>query len=172
MAITSKTRGFALLTAVIIMSLMLTFGLSIGSLAYKQLILSSGAVASQYAFYAADSVLECGLYADQQQGTFTYPDVNPGAAPVNFTCEGNAPLVGQTEVLWSGPPDSKWRLKYRFSIDSGKHCGDLIVYKPAAGTGPTTIYAQGYDTSCTTVNNCDTGTCNARVTSRGLYNQL
>ena len=50
-------RGFALLIAIIFMSVMLSFGLALGSLAYKQQVLASSAIQSQYAFYAADSAL-------------------------------------------------------------------------------------------------------------------
>ncbi len=63
------------------MSVMLAFGLALGSLSYKQQVLASSAVESQYAFYAADAGLECGLYADQQQNLFAYPQSNPPAAP-------------------------------------------------------------------------------------------
>ena len=66
MAITQPQRGFALLVAVVFMSVMLSFGLALGSLSYKQQVLAGASVQSQYAFYAADAGLECALYEDQK----------------------------------------------------------------------------------------------------------
>src|SRR3990167_3135616 len=90
--------GFTLLIAVIFMSVMLAFGLALGSLSYKQQVLASDAIQSQYAFYVADAALECALYADQQQGIFAYPPENPDSTP-SITCD-DSPLFPPTKV-WS-----------------------------------------------------------------------
>src|SRR5580658_7382511 len=92
-------RGFALLIAVIFMSVMLSFGLALGALAYKQEVLASSAVESQYAFYAADAGLECALYADQVQNLFAYPATDPHSPPT-ATCDGALPFSSQ-EVSYS-----------------------------------------------------------------------
>src|SRR5450759_3445707 len=112
MAIKTENRGFALLIAVIFMSVMLSFGLALGSLGYKQQVLASGAIESQYAFYAADAALECALYADQQLGTFTYQS-SPAPAPP-LSC-GSATTVPGTPTR----PTGKWILTYRLSYDNG-----------------------------------------------------
>jgi hypothetical protein len=68
---TSKsTTGFAMLFAVLTASLLLTIGLSIFNLSFKELILSTNAKESQVAFYAADSARECALYWDVKRGAF------------------------------------------------------------------------------------------------------
>ena len=157
MAIKNTKRGFALLIAVIFMSVMLTFGLALGSLAYKQQVLASGAVASQYAFYAADAALECALYADQQQNLFTYnPDLG-APAPV-MTCDSSAP-VSATVLSHTA---SQWVISTRLSFDSGRRCADVTAYKPITGTNY--LFSQGYDVSCATV--ATPG--GARFVSRGL----
>ncbi len=157
-------KGYALLVAVIFMSVMLTFGLALGSLAYKQEILASSALESQYAFYAADAGLECALYADQQNGgqpsLFTYPSSNPGTAP-KMTCDGVS-AISSSEV-WSS---SKWIVSSRLSIDSATahpRCADVTVYKPnpSVAGGVTYLFSQGYDVSCATVGS-------ARSVSRGI----
>jgi hypothetical protein len=155
MAIKKTQKGFALLVAVIFMSVMLTFGLGLGSLAYKQEMLASGASQSQYAFYAADSALECVLYADQQQNLFAFPATDPGSAPA-MTCDGTA-AISATEIY---TPGSKWVVTERLSFPS--QCADVNVYKPAPGTGSTYLFAQGYSVPCATL-----GT-SARFVSRGL----
>ena len=68
-----KKKGIALLVTVIFMSVMLAFGVTLASLAYKQSVLASTASLSQVAFFAADAALECALYADQRQGPSIYP---------------------------------------------------------------------------------------------------
>lgn len=156
------SRGFALLIAVIFMSVMLSFGLALGSLSYKQQILASTATASQYAFYVADAALECALYADQQQDIFVYPASDPTSVPV-ITCDGSTPI--SATKAWS---DSKWIITQRLSLDSDKRCADVTVYKykePQLPSNVTTyLFSQGYDVSCATVASPN----GARFVSRGF----
>jgi hypothetical protein len=89
MAIISNTkRGFVLLVAVIFMSVMLSFGLALSSLSYKQQVLTSSAIESQYAFYAGDSGLECALYSDQKSNNFDYTTHDSSTPPALITCGG------------------------------------------------------------------------------------
>lgn len=154
-----NSRGFALLIAVIFMSVMLTFGLALGSFAYKQQVLASGSVESQYAFYAADAALECALYADQQQSLFAYiPDLG-APAPV-MTCDNSAP-VSATVLSHTA---SQWVTSTRLSLDSGRRCADVTVYKPAPNTDTNYLFSQGYDVSCSVV----ASPSGARFVSRGI----
>jgi Tfp pilus assembly protein PilV len=170
MAITQKKqKGFALLIAVIFMSVMLTFGLELGSIAFKQESLSSEGIESQYAFYAADAALECALYADQQNNgnpsLFTYPTTDPHAPPAPMACDGKATAYSKSEVSWSSGSNGEWVITERLSLDSGARCADVTVYKPTPATNGTTyIYSQGYDVSCATVASPN----GARISSRGL----
>ncbi len=160
MAMKHTQGGFALLIAVIFMSVMLSFGLALGSLSYKQQVLASSAVASQYAFYAADAGLECALYADQQQSAFAYTSDMSAAAPA-MTCDAAAPV--SASVL--SHTASQWVIFTRLSLDSNKRCADVTVYKPAPGSGTTYLFSQGYDVSCATVGQPS----GARFVARGLY---
>lgn len=157
-----KEKGFALLVAVIFMSVMLSFGLTLGSIAYKQVTLASGALASQIAFYAADSALECLEYADQSNGgqpsVFAYPASDPGTAP-SFSCGGNGPVSSSESAPDGANP---WILKYSFQLDSNTHCADVMVSKPPTSPGTTYLYAQGYDVSCAAL------PTSPRFASRGL----
>src|SRR3989344_7789289 len=147
-----KKRGFALLIAVIFMSVMLSFGLALGSLSYKQQVLASSAIQSQYAFYAADAGLECALYADQKQGLFTYNATDPASVPgpgPSMTCDGASPLSS----IVTFRDATRWVIAQRVSLDSNKLCADVTVYKlngPQSGQY-NYIFSQGYDVPCTTV---------------------
>lgn len=166
-----KKRGFALLIAVIFMSVMLSFGLALGSISYKQQVLASDAVESQYAFYAADAALECALYADQGQAEslFSYPTPTaPASAPV-ITCDGalaTFPPAFPTGIVSYTTSPAQWIITERVSIDSAlahPRCADITIYKPAPGTGTTYIFAQGYDVPCSVV----AAPSGARFVSRG-----
>ena len=162
-----NSRGFALLIAVIFMSVMLTFGLALGSLGYKQQVLASSAIASQYAFYVADAALECALYADEQQNAFAYNE-DIGVPIPSFLCDNNAPFLAPTRTFAEigGIPIEVFQ--YRLPLDSGKHCADVTVYKYSAAQPPnnltTYLFSQGYDVSCAMVASPDGG----RFASRGL----
>jgi hypothetical protein len=165
MAMKKTQSGFALLVAIIFMSVMLTFGLSLASLSYKQQVLASNAIQSQYAFYVADAALECALYADQQLNLFAY--ANQGA-PGSLNCDGIPVTIGSSAF---GPQCfntagclNVWVSSTRLSLDSGKHCADISVYKPAPGPATTYIFSQGYDVSCATV----AASGGARFAARGL----
>ncbi|MDP2651557.1 MAG: hypothetical protein Q8O94_00260 [bacterium] len=152
------SRGFALLISIIFMSVMLALGLALSSLGYKQALLASTAIQSQYAFYVADAGMECALYADQQQNLFAYPPSEPSSAPA-MTCDGSAPFSAPT---FSYSP-TQWTITTRLSLDAGKHCADVTVYKPAS-LGMSYFFSQGYNVPCATVANPG----GARFVSRGL----
>lgn len=165
------TPGFALLVAVIFMSVMLTFGLALGSLAYKQQILASSAIQSQYAFYAADAGLECVLYEDQQEAAFSpYPTSNPGVVGTpSISCDGS-PIAADT-TNWTS---SQWTIVYRVPIDtstSHPRCADVSVYKyssPLSNGATTYLFSQGYDASCTTVADESSSPTGVRFSARGI----
>lgn len=156
MAHPSFNRGIALLVAVIFMSVMLTFGLVLGSFAYKQTVLTSSNTQSQYAFYAADAGLECALYYDNKLGYFPFPASDPGDPGPSITCNGSAPVTA--DQTWTA---SEWRVFNRIALDA-QRCVDVTIIKK--NTGETYVFSQGYSAACLT-GNLPTG---ARFVSRGL----
>lgn len=153
------SRGFALLISVIFMSVMLSFGLALASLSYKQQVLSGSTIQSHYAFYAADTALECALYADQQQNLFAYPTPEPASAP-SMLCDNASPL--SAEIL--SYTASQWVVSSRLSLNNDEQCADVTIYKPAPGVGTTYLFSQGYDVSCDTLSSPGA----TRFVSRGL----
>ncbi len=71
-----NNSGFALLFSVLLSSLLLTIGLSIFSIALKELAISTATRQSIHAFYAADSGRECALYWDTKGGQIPTPANN------------------------------------------------------------------------------------------------
>lgn len=160
-----RERGFALLIAVIFMSVMLSLGLALSSIGYKQAILASSAIESQYAFYAADAAMECALYADQQQNRFAYSDYDALIQSTSMACDGIIVSFSQVQSTSQGQLVST---SHQISLDNNKHCADVTIYKYSSPQGAdnvtTRIFSQGYDVPCATV--ATPG--GARFVSRGL----
>lgn len=140
-------RGFTLLVAVVLSSVALAIGLSLLGISYKQVLLASAAKQSQNAFYAADSVLECVLYFDQQMDAFNYTTPNAG-----ITCNGVA-ITNYATAQAGGTRTTTFTVPCAGSGERGR----ATIYKTSAAA--TQIFAQGYNT-------CDT--TNTRRTERGL----
>ncbi len=129
----SQESGIALFIAIIFASVVLLIGLTMASFGYKQVILSSSAVASQKAYYAADSAMECVLYADQQ--LFKFNNVGKrsilcGEKPYPFT---------KTTV----PNYYKYTIKNIKNIGSNA-CADAVIYKTIKAPYKTYIFSTGY----------------------------
>lgn len=161
MAIKKTQRGFALLIGVILVSIMLTFGLQLGALAYKQQRLVADAAESQHAFYAADTAIECALYADQQQGLFAYPATQPATGPA-MTCDGAPASVG-APISYT---NNQWVVGEQVSVAGGSYCANVVIYKPRLSTGTTYLFSEGYNAPCSTINT--TLSQNTRIVTRGL----
>ena len=142
-------RGFTLLIAVILASVALAIGLALLDIAYKQVVLASAAKQSQTAFYAADSVMECALYYDQQRNLFAY-----SASSGSVTCNGNSAVAATFTNPGSGTRTRTFTLQC--AGDTGV-LGTATIYKDSSGA--TSIYVEGYNT-------CDSS--NARRIERGI----
>lgn len=130
-----QQRGFALLIAVVLTSVVLALGMALLDIAYKQVLLASSAKNSQYAFYNADSALECALYYDQQAGAFYYGTTFAGTVK----CK-NLPVTN-----FAANQDATRRTTV-FSVpcQAGGTSADITIIKTPSGT--TNIYANGYST--------------------------
>ncbi|MEX2514687.1 MAG: pilus assembly PilX N-terminal domain-containing protein [Candidatus Paceibacterota bacterium] len=63
-------RGFTLLLAVIITSVVILLGITIAGILQREALISVSSQASTQAFYAADTALECVMYYDQAHDMF------------------------------------------------------------------------------------------------------
>lgn len=152
-----QKRGFALLFSVLVAGILLTIGLGIFSITFKELLLSSSDRESQIAFYAADTGTECALYWDIQHpdtlysvfglvvgsGTTSPPDVS---SPI---------LCGDQDVITNGywnpggavaPIETIFRIE---NIGGTDACADVTVtkdYNAGAGERTTRIDSRGFNT--------------------------
>jgi hypothetical protein len=132
-------KGYTLLFAVIVSTLVLSVGISILNISKKEFLLSSSARESTKAFYAADSGLECAVYHDFIKNSF----INP---PREINCNGQT--IRPTRDV----------NKYSFDLHlGGDLCAKITVIKDPLYTD---FYSRGYNlgwgkVGVSTVNTCD-----------------
>ncbi len=133
-------RGFTVLFAALVASLVLTLGISVFTIAQKQLILSSIGRNSQYAFYAADTGAECALYWDIRHGAFTTGSILPDIA-----CDVHPDIV-ITPIDFGGG-----RVDYEAAqFDSNGYCVEITVTKQLVHPR-TRIHSNGYSVPCSDI---------------------
>jgi len=173
-----KNTGFTLLFSSLVVSILMSIGFTISNITLSQLLLSSSGRESQFAFYNADTGVECAMYYEYRVshstgGSFFPP--NSGTPPNtvdSFTCNGVTASV--ISIIMS--PDLS-SATTTFSInhadpadpticDKTKPSFKVLVSKtPASAPAPvgaTSVYVQsrGYNT-------CDAS--NPKRVERGLY---
>lgn len=138
----SEPRGFTLLIAVLVSGILLSLGFAIFNIVSKELVLSSAGRESQFAFYAADSGIECALYWDNKHDAFS------SSSPQQPECAGV--LVNNYNIAFD-IGSGTYTTTYNFSLGSGlaAPCTDVTVTRQYEPTR-TTLVAAGYNTCVTT----------------------
>lgn len=165
----TKKRGFTLLFAVLVSTLVVAIGATVITIALRQTILSGTSRESQYAFYAANTILECAFYWDiigvPSQDAPVFPVVGEAgtADEEDVTCAGGSIATGngfdddtETDFANSGWTQGNdgvttFRIEIRDQQEDFSHlyCAEATVTKVVdSGTGviTTTIEAKGYNT--------------------------
>jgi len=186
--IEEKKRGFTLLFAILVSVLILAVGASIISIALKQVILAGAGRESQFAFYAANTGVECALYWDLNgaqvvDGEIKYvfppptnaPDGNRLADLSSIDCAGGNITTGAN---FSDPTPTftgAWNIStpgrtvFKIAVTNSVHtdilyCAEVTVEKEEIDDViVTTITSQG-------LNSCDPDN-DARAVERGLVLQ-
>jgi hypothetical protein len=149
-------RGYILLMAVLIVSVILAISFGIFALSIKDLILASYLKDSAKAFGAADKGIECALYWDRstpQNGraytifttsTQYVAQVGGGSGIANPVCDS---VQLDTLPSWTvvNTPDPTTGTTNFSLIFPDNTCADIMVYKE--GNSTTTVVSNGYN-SC------------------------
>lgn len=161
----NSSAGFTLFIAMIVTSILLAVGFSIGNIVFKQILLSSSGKESQRAFYAADSVGECALYYDRKDASGANVDESPFATTTS-TLGDNQPC-GQGLIRINTPKQAIGDIATTtFYLDVNGSCGKATVVRNG---NLTTVDARGYNSTFNSnpgVFQCDL--TNARTVERGL----
>jgi hypothetical protein len=133
-------RGFTILLAALVASLVLSLGISVFSIAQKQLILASISRNSQYAFYAADTAAECALYWDVRHD---FASTTGAVTPIS--CDDNASIAVTHTTLFA--PD---RDLFDFEFQPNGYCAQVTVTKQNVHPR-TLIRANGFSVACDSI---------------------
>lgn len=143
-----KHQGFAILLAILLVSIVLTIGLTLFNITYRQLLLSSLAKESQYAFYASDSAMHCARYYDNLSDPTQRPfgHVSSDGNTVQFTPSGGGSIdcgagpVEVAEALGAGASPAVYTFILAFpQVDRDPVCAQVTVTKyrdPSVTTPP------------------------------------
>ena len=163
----ASQRGFTLLLAALVSSIVLALGTSIFQIAQKELTLSSIGRDSQFAFYTADTAAECALFWDFRYNYFATTTPS-GVTP---TCDGQTLLPFDIQPAQSQPYTYPYTMTsqqvdlFLEASSATDYCAQVMVTKTLDATTnavQTTIRADGYSTSC------DTITTNPRALQRSV----
>ncbi len=156
-----KNRGYTLLFSVLISSLLLTIGLAILMISKKELLLSSSGRESQFAFYAADTGVECAMYSDfgTEGGAFS----DKTNSPPLLKCNKHDNII-VNKIDNKTPPSGSgaaFMIEFIFKVpldrngseNSPSPCAIVTVdklYSPDSDSSllKTIIQSKGYNTGC------------------------
>ncbi len=136
--------GYAILFAVVIVSIISMLAVGLSNSAYKQIILSSLAKDSQSAFYQSDTATECGLYAENILA-LTSGSPSPWECGIDSDGDNNTFTIGPLDGGGDG---------YQIdptSLGSSTPCFEISVEKGLLSPTSVSIKGRGYN-SCDKTN--------------------
>ncbi len=147
-----QQKGYTLLFAVLLTALVLSVGVSILTIARKEIILTANSRESHKAIVAADSGLECAVYWNRVVANFpsTLPDEDTSNKKTQINCHDTAITVSEDS------PDLS-SVVYSWSVDKNNSCARVELTKEVITlpTGDdivvTTYESRGYNASCSQI---------------------
>jgi hypothetical protein len=127
-------KGFALLLAVIVSSVMLSIGVSILKISVNQVNLSTTARESEMSFQAAHAGIECLTYWRHEKADEFIDAARVGSNP-SITCFGNTPLGVERQTFVLGGNSYLHSYEHTFQWGTPTRCTALVTYVINASLG-------------------------------------
>lgn len=170
---TQQNDGFALLLTLLVVTVLISIGVSILSLSITQVRLASNARDSEVAFHAANAGLECALYWRRVKATQMESGSN--IRPMGCFGDNTPDNYSQTQITSGVTGGNVYRYRYQFEWGTPVRCTqiDTIVGSSALSGSGLTIpnmrnYIAGYPGNNT--KQCDPGTKCSVISVQG-YNK-
>jgi len=135
---TNKQSGFTLFIAMVVTGTLLVVSTGLVSLAYKQSLISSSGRSSQYAFYAADTGMDCAIYWDIKNPSGQSAFATSTGSTIH--CNRDASNPGNEWVVGGSSVSTISRINFL----PEPFCAIVTVTKNDNGT--TQIDSRGYNT--------------------------
>lgn len=143
-------KGYTLLFAVLLSSVVLSIAVSVLNIARKEVLLSSSARESSFAIYVADGAIDCAVAQDADQ-QFKLATQNP------VSCGG----INRTVTVTTGTTNGVSYTRYEFFVSDAVNitspCARVTVDRYASTPPKTIMEARGYNLGY----NSSTGKCDA-----------
>jgi hypothetical protein len=177
--------GFTLFVAMIVSSLLLAVGFSIGNIIFKQLLLSGSGKDSQIAFYAADSGAECAQFIDTKDPSTGYALVADGpfaTSTTDMSAVANCGIFATSSKTTDGINTATTTLVIDYSdtdqnykacalVKIEKGFADVMVDSATTSLPYTKITSRGYNAVHTSGSTPTCDVSSLRNVERGLYEQ-
>ena len=134
-----QPRAFTLIMAILTASVMLALGYAIFNIVSKEILLSSSGRESQFAFFAADTGIECALYWDSKFDAFS-----TSSPLIEVSCGVASSTL--TKVISGNNATSTF--SFQFSTFITRPCVTVTVAKSIPAK--TKIESAGYNTCVVT----------------------
>jgi len=118
-------KGFVSMLALLLANTFLMIGISVFSVALKEISLTTGGRESVNAFYAADGGMECALYWDLQEEAFA-----TSTPTADIVC--NDGTITVTKTL-DGGGGGESNFDFMFGVDNSFPCVSVQIVKDAEG---------------------------------------
>ncbi|OHA17091.1 MAG: hypothetical protein A3G52_03910 [Candidatus Taylorbacteria bacterium RIFCSPLOWO2_12_FULL_43_20] len=146
-----ERRGFTILYAALVSSLLLSISLGIYNISIKQYVLSSSAIDSQLAIYTADGAIECAIYWDAIKGVFESPNEADNASVSSQIKCGEDDITTATSYD-TGEVTTRFETNFSSSASGDLQCAKVKIEKKWNDSNTdviTRIESRGYN-YCTT----------------------
>lgn len=132
-----NNRGFVILFAVMISSIILTIALGVANIALKEIKFSTSGKDTNNAFYAAEAGYECALYYDRIKKIFR----------VGYILDGSEKCAGGGIIPDNSSDPKIWILDISFDpfLSSGTPCAHIEIDKTNTSGYKTVIISKGYN---------------------------
>jgi hypothetical protein len=174
-----KEKGYALLFAVLVASVVLGVGVSILNIARKEILLTTGAAQSQYAFAAADAGYECAVYQDYQKSAFNSTStsgtfsLSPSSCGAIFS--GTTPSAYSPTVTITSSGGNVFNFNFNVPVSINGACASVSVQKTYTIVGTSTkvatsVLSDGFNVGLegTTTTSADCNAYNQSKVERAL----
>ena len=140
-----KKKGFVVLFAIILSTILLSISLGISQIALKEVQFTTNAVDADNAFYSADAGVECALYLDYNAASSASPFVT-NTYPANCGNLSIFPYLDTNDVVIGMTVNDPSQIG---------QCANVFVSKVDDGTGTgnlnTSLVSRGYVIKGTTI---------------------
>lgn len=130
----NKESGFALLITLIVVSVLISIGLSVLDLSIKQVRLATNAKDSEIAFHAANAGLECALYWRRKSDDIM--EYGQAVTPRCFRTSASPTTLSGTKITSGVAGGDVYQYKYEFTWGTPQRCTQVntLVGSSSAST--------------------------------------